>query len=75
LFQAIGLSDRVRMSLLPEGSDDDTFECDMEGVPTDRTNLVLRAVDTFREATVREVYVLASRDLRRHSSLRFEFKC
>jgi len=48
------------MSLLPEGSDDDTFECDMEGVPTDRTNLVLRAVDTFREATVREVYVLVS---------------
>lgn len=51
LFQAISLSDRVSMSVLPEGSEDDAFECDMEGVPTDRTNLVLRAVDTFREAT------------------------
>jgi hypothetical protein len=40
------------MSLLPEGSADDTFECDMLGVPIDRTNLVLRAVDTFRAATV-----------------------
>jgi 4-diphosphocytidyl-2C-methyl-D-erythritol kinase len=52
LFQAIALSDRLRMSLLPEGSADDTFECDMLGVPIDRTNLVLRAVDTFRAATV-----------------------
>lgn len=54
LFQAIALSDRLRMSLLPEGSADDTFECDMAGVPVDRTNLVLRAVDTFRAATVRQ---------------------
>ena len=37
------------MSLLPEDAEDDTFECDMEGVPVDRTNLVLRAVDIFRE--------------------------
>ena len=39
------------MRLLPEGARDDAFECDMEGVPTDRTNLVLQAVDAFRTAT------------------------
>lgn len=49
LFQAISLSDRLSMSLLPPDAEDDVFECDMEGVPTDRTNLVLRAVDVFRE--------------------------
>jgi len=51
LFQAINLSDKLSMSLLPEDAEDDTFECDMEGVPVDRTNLVLRAVDIFRERT------------------------
>ncbi len=49
LFQAISLSDRLRMSLLPEGATDDVFECDMAGVPVDRSNLVLRAVDVFRK--------------------------
>ena len=49
LFQAISLSDKLCMSLLPADAEDDEFECDMEGVPVDRTNLVLRAVDVFRE--------------------------
>lgn len=54
LFQAIKLSDKLCMSLLPEGALDDTFECDMDGVPTDRTNLVLQAVDVFRASTGNE---------------------
>ena len=52
IFQAIKLSDKISMSLLPDGADDDEFECDMEGVPVDRTNLVLQAVDVFREKYV-----------------------
>ena len=53
LFQAIDLCDTLRMSLLPEVHStaivgDDEFECNMAGVPTDRTNLVLQAVDAFR---------------------------
>mmetsp|Transcript_42203 Transcript_42203/g.112642 ORF Transcript_42203/g.112642 Transcript_42203/m.112642 type:complete len:458 (-) Transcript_42203:32-1405(-) len=51
LFQAISLSDKLSISKLPDGATDDVFECDMEGVPNDRTNLVLQAVDCFRENT------------------------
>ena len=29
----------------------DEFECNMQGVPTDRTNLVVRALDLVRERT------------------------
>ena len=39
------------MMVKPEGAEDDEFECNMEGVPVDRSNLVLRAVDVFREHT------------------------
>uniref|UniRef100_A0A7S2CPU7 GHMP kinase N-terminal domain-containing protein n=1 Tax=Octactis speculum TaxID=3111310 RepID=A0A7S2CPU7_9STRA len=49
LFQAIALSDRISFSKLDADAVDDVFECNMEGVPTDKSNLVLRAFDVFRE--------------------------
>jgi len=51
LFQATSFSDTLHMSCLPADAEDDEFDCDMEGVPLDRSNLVLRAVDNFREHT------------------------
>lgn len=53
LFQAISLHDELNISLLPESAADDLFECDAPGVPTDRTNLVLRALDVYRKNTGR----------------------
>mmetsp|Transcript_18811 Transcript_18811/g.26668 ORF Transcript_18811/g.26668 Transcript_18811/m.26668 type:complete len:383 (-) Transcript_18811:1874-3022(-) len=54
LFQAIALGDTLHIEILPssdEGELEDIFTCNMEGVPTDRTNLVLRAVDLMRKQT------------------------
>ena len=34
-----------------EEFEEDVFECNMEGVPTDKTNLVIRALDLMREKT------------------------
>jgi len=34
-----------------EEIEEDVFECNMEGVPTDKTNLVIRALDLMREKT------------------------
>jgi len=54
LFQAIALGDTLHIEVLPssdEGELEDIFTCNMDGVPTDRTNLVLRAVDLMRKQT------------------------
>lgn len=54
LFQAIGLGDTLHIELLPSTNgeeSDDIFTCNMEGIPTDRSNLVLRAVDLMRKHT------------------------
>mmetsp|Transcript_112 Transcript_112/g.258 ORF Transcript_112/g.258 Transcript_112/m.258 type:complete len:425 (-) Transcript_112:60-1334(-) len=48
LFQAISLGDTLKINKLGL-EDEDTFECDMEGVPTDDSNLVVRAANLFRE--------------------------
>lgn len=50
LFQAIGFGDTLELAELAEG-DADEFTCNMEGVPVDSTNLVLRALDLMREKT------------------------
>lgn len=52
LFQTINFGDMLYLKLEP--SDDatqDTFECNMAGVPTDKSNLVIRALDLVREKT------------------------
>lgn len=54
LFQAVGFGDTLRLSLLPDGSTGDAFACNMEGVPTDSSNLVLRALDLMRRRTGRD---------------------
>ncbi|KAL7539255.1 hypothetical protein ACHAWF_006352 [Thalassiosira exigua] len=54
LFQAVGFGDTLRLSLLAEGSEGDEFSCNMEGVPTDSSNLVLRALELMRRRTGRE---------------------
>ncbi|CAM9604918.1 unnamed protein product [Ectocarpus sp. 6 AP-2014] len=51
LFQTVGFGDKLFFRKLPESAVADTFNCNMEGVPTDGSNLVLRALDLFRKRT------------------------
>ncbi|KAL7460703.1 hypothetical protein ACHAXS_003139 [Conticribra weissflogii] len=50
LFQAVGFGDTLQLSLSENGEKDE-FTCNMEGVPTDSTNLVLRALELMRQKT------------------------
>jgi len=54
LFQAVGFGDTLELKLLDDDADSDEFTCNMEGVPTDQTNLVLRALTLLREKTGNE---------------------
>ncbi len=55
LFQAVGFGDTLTLSLLPRNDDGgtgrDEFTCNMPGVPTDSTNLVVRALELMRRKT------------------------
>jgi len=51
LFQTIGFGDYLHIKKLGSDAEDDVLTCNMDGVPTDRTNLVMRAVDLVREKT------------------------
>lgn len=51
VLQTVGFGDKLFFRKLPEGAVADGFDCNMEGVPTDASNLVLRALDLFRERT------------------------
>ena len=53
LFQTVAFGDMLHLKLLDDADDDadDEFMCNMEGVPLDRSNLVLRALDLVREKT------------------------
>ncbi|KAL3786058.1 hypothetical protein HJC23_003906 [Cyclotella cryptica] len=59
LFQAVGFGDTLHLSLAPSDADADEFTCNMEGVPVDSTNLVLRALELMRQRTGKEVYFQA----------------
>lgn len=50
LFQAIGFGDTLELTPI-ECGEADVFTCNMEGVPTDSSNLVLRAIQLMREKT------------------------
>ena len=50
LFHAIGFGDRMEFEGLGEGGTD-SMTCNMPGVPTDETNLVIRALELFRAKT------------------------
>lgn len=59
LFQSISLHDTLHFSI-KKGSDEnlykDTLECDTLGVPTDSSNLVIKALNKFREKTGTDKY-------------------
>lgn len=50
LFQAVGFGDTLELTKLESGESDE-FSCNMEGVPVDSSNLVLRALQLMREKT------------------------
>lgn len=51
LFHIIDLGDPMAFEVLPAGSGGDELVCDAPGVPTDGTNLALKALDLFRSKT------------------------
>jgi 4-diphosphocytidyl-2-C-methyl-D-erythritol kinase len=51
LFQAVGFGDTLELTPLAESAEIDEFTCNMEGVPIDSTNLVLRAFELMRQKT------------------------
>jgi hypothetical protein len=59
LFQAIGFGDTLDLTPINQGTAD-IFTCNMEGVPTDSTNLVLRAIQLMRDKTGVEMYFRAN---------------
>jgi 4-diphosphocytidyl-2-C-methyl-D-erythritol kinase len=59
LFQAIGFGDTLEMTRIQEGNAD-KFTCNMEGVPTDSSNLVLRAIQLMRDRTGVEMFFVAN---------------
>ena len=59
LFQAIGFGDTLELTII-ENAEKDEFTCNMSGVPTDSTNLVLRALQLMREKTGVQQYYKAN---------------
>lgn len=54
LFQSVSLHDTLFFSVKTNEDDnphEDSLECDAPGVPTDSSNLVIKALDKFREKT------------------------
>eukprot|EP00555_Chaetoceros_dichaeta_P011554 CAMPEP_0198263338 /NCGR_PEP_ID=MMETSP1447-20131203/11695_1 /TAXON_ID=420782 /ORGANISM="Chaetoceros dichaeta, Strain CCMP1751" /LENGTH=399 /DNA_ID=CAMNT_0043951887 /DNA_START=1 /DNA_END=1200 /DNA_ORIENTATION=- len=58
LFQTVAFGDTLHLKLRCSDDDptvkEDDFECNMKGVPTDKTNLVIRALDLVRDKTGNE---------------------
>ncbi|KAF5840037.1 4-diphosphocytidyl-2-C-methyl-D-erythritol kinase [Dunaliella salina] len=51
LFHVIDLGDDMDFGLLPEGATSETLECSDPTVPTNDSNLVIKALNLFREKT------------------------
>jgi 4-diphosphocytidyl-2-C-methyl-D-erythritol kinase len=51
LFHVIDLGDDMTFSLLPVGSTSDQLTCNFPDVPTDESNLVIKALNLFRRKT------------------------
>lgn len=57
LFQCIGFGDTLTLEIkTQERAESDDFTCNMEGVPTDSSNLVIRALELLRTKTQNDVY-------------------
>ena len=52
LFQTVGFGDTLHLQLDPNAIED-SMECNMVGVPVDKTNLVLRAIELVKSKTGR----------------------
>lgn len=48
LFQTVSLGDTLDLEVLPKGTARDELQCNLPGVPTDDSNLVIRALNLFR---------------------------
>jgi 4-diphosphocytidyl-2-C-methyl-D-erythritol kinase len=64
LFQAISLHDEMFFARLPEDAEADELECSAPGVPSDQSNLVIKALDTFRHHTGKQGYFRVRLDKR-----------
>ena len=62
--QVIDLGDGMTFEVLPPGASGDELACDAPGVPTDGTNLALRALDLFRAKTGDERHYRVTLDKR-----------
>ena len=51
LFHVIDLGDDMHFSLLPSGTSKDRLSCNVADVPTDESNLVIKALNLFRNKT------------------------
>ena len=61
LFQAVGFGDTLELTRLSDpDATQDTFSCNMPGVPVDSSNLVIRALQLMREKTSIPVYFHAN---------------
>ena len=57
LFHVIDLGDDMTFTLLPPGSTSDQLTCNFPDVPTDESNLVIKALNLFR----RKHYIISKR--------------
>ncbi|KAG5185895.1 4-diphosphocytidyl-2c-methyl-d-erythritol kinase [Tribonema minus] len=51
LFQTVGFGDNLYFAKLPEDARADAFTCTAPNVPSDKSNLVMKALDLFRAKT------------------------
>jgi len=49
LFHTVAFGDELQLEVLPEGAEKDELKCNLPGVPVDESNLVIRALNLFRE--------------------------
>jgi 4-diphosphocytidyl-2-C-methyl-D-erythritol kinase len=56
VMQAISLMDRIGFQELPDSAVDDVLECDNSRVPLDKSNLIIKALETFRLHTGQKKY-------------------
>eukprot|EP00441_Pelagodinium_beii_P033531 CAMPEP_0197629280 /NCGR_PEP_ID=MMETSP1338-20131121/7202_1 /TAXON_ID=43686 ORGANISM="Pelagodinium beii, Strain RCC1491" /NCGR_SAMPLE_ID=MMETSP1338 /ASSEMBLY_ACC=CAM_ASM_000754 /LENGTH=354 /DNA_ID=CAMNT_0043200307 /DNA_START=134 /DNA_END=1194 /DNA_ORIENTATION=+ len=49
LFHTVAFGDDLELEVLPESAEKDELKCNLPGVPVDDSNLVIRALNLFRE--------------------------
>lgn len=64
VFQALGLGDTLEFSKLDSGSTNDVLSCNVQEVPLDGKNLIVKAFDLFRQRTGTKDYYRCAVDKR-----------